>query len=194
MAILCGACSFPVAAESWNRADGVRCPGCGERVRALVFPAIQGPRQGSAPESIEAAEEASCFFHPASRASLPCDECGRFLCSLCDIEIDARHLCPACFESGVTAKSIATLETQRTMYDSIALALATFPAMLIWPAAIGAPAALYVTIRRWRTPLSIVPRTRLRFLLAAAIALAEIAGIVVFIWFAARLPRARAVP
>ena len=75
------------------------------------------------------------------------------------------------------------------MCDTIALALATFPALLIWPAIIGAPAALYVVIRRWRAPLSILPRTRIRFYLAALFALAELVGIGLLIWAIARVPR-----
>src|ERR1051325_6049340 len=120
MAIVCGACSFPVSAEAWNREGGVRCPGCGQRVEATVFPAAAGLRSGAAPEPIAAEAEASCFFHPESRAAIPCAECGRFLCNLCDIELDGRHLCPSCFQSGVATNKLVTLETQRTMYDTVA--------------------------------------------------------------------------
>lgn len=81
------------------------------------------------------------------------------------------------------------METRRTMYDSVALAFATFPALLIWPVVLGAPAALWVVFRRWRSPGSVVPRTRLRFILAALIALAEIAGVIALIWAITRVPR-----
>ena len=50
------------------------------------------------------------------------------------------------------------------------------PALLIWPAIVGAPAALYVIVRRWRAPGSVVPRTRIRFYLAALFALGESPG------------------
>ncbi len=193
MAILCGACSFPMPAEGWNREDGVACPACRQRVQVLVFPALERPRRGSAPESIAGDTEASCFFHPHSRAAIPCAECGRFLCNLCDIELDGRHLCPTCFQSGVSTNKIETLETRRTMYDSIALAMATLPAILIWPVLFGAPAALYLVIRRWRAPLSILPRTRVRFVLAALFALAEFAGIGFVIWAMLQFPAPRVV-
>ena len=180
-AICCGECSWPVPLEAWNREEGTRCPGCSQRVEALVFPAIEGRSVGALPEAVIAETEASCFYHPASRAAVPCDQCGRFLCSLCDIEIDARHLCPACFQSDVRANKLEVVETQRTsMYDTVALALATLPGLLFWPAIIGAPAALWVIVRRWRSPGSVVPRTRIRFYLAALFALTEI-GFLVFI-------------
>ena len=85
------------------------------------------------------------------------------------------------------------METRRTLYDTIALIISTLPVLLFWPALIGAPTALYYVIRRWRTPLSILPRTRIRFVLAALFALAEIAGIVFVIWTLFQLPRPRVV-
>jgi hypothetical protein len=179
-AICCGECSWPVPVEAWNRDEGVRCPGCSHRVDALVFPAIEGRRAGALPEAVIAETEAACFYHPSSRAAIPCDECGRFLCSLCDIEIDGRHLCPICFESGVRGNKLEVAETQRTMYDTVALAMATLPALLLWPAILAAPAALFVIVRRWRAPGSVVPRTRIRFYLAALFALGEI-GFFVFL-------------
>lgn len=185
----CGECSWPVAPESWNREEGVRCPGCREKIIAVVFPAIAARRTGAAPEAIAADTEASCIFHPSSRAVVPCDECGRFLCSLCDIEIDGRHLCPTCFNAGVASNKLETAETQRTMFDTRALALATFPVLLFWPAILCAPYALFIVVRRWRSPGSIVPRTRIRFYLAALFALAEIAAILYIIWTMIRFGR-----
>lgn len=181
-AICCGECSWPVPVEFWNRAEGVRCPGCSQKVEAVVFPAIEHRRAGVVPEAVTAETEAACFYHPSSRATVPCDECGRFLCSLCDIEIEGRHLCPACFQSGVRGNKLEIVETQRTMYDTVALTLATLPALLFWPAIVSAPAALFVVMRRWRTPLSIIPRTRIRFYLAAIFALAEIGFLGFVVW------------
>jgi DNA-directed RNA polymerase subunit RPC12/RpoP len=173
--ITCGECSWPVPAESWNREEGIRCPVCGERIQAIVFPAIAGARTGALPETVLSDTEASCFYHPESRAVVPCDECGRFLCSLCEIEIDGRKLCPACFQSGLASNRLEAAETRRTMYDTVALALATLPFIVMWPAVIvSAPAALFTVVRRWRAPGSIVPRTRIRFYLAVLFALGEL--------------------
>lgn len=61
------------------------------------------------------------------------------------------------------------------MYDSLALAISTFPVLLFWPALVGAPWALFLVFRRWSAPSSIVPRTKIRFVLAALFAAAEIA-------------------
>ena len=150
-------------------------------MHAAVFPAIARASVAALPESVGDESEASCFYHPASRAAVPCEECGRFLCRLCDLEVDGRHVCPTCFQTQTTV-------TRRTMHDTIALAIATLPALFVWPVIITAPAALYVTIRRWRAPGSLVPRTRVRFYLAAALALSEMAGIGFLIWTILRIP------
>jgi hypothetical protein len=175
--IACPGCSLPVPEEFWNREEGVRCRGCGQPVRVLVFPAIEAAPAGAAPAALGAETEASCFYHPESRAAQVCQDCGRFLCNLCDLEIDGRHICPRCFES--TEKP----EPRRTMYDAVALALSTLPMFMVWPALVTAPWALFLVIRRWNTPLSLVPRTKIRFVLAGLFALAEIAFFVFLIYF-----------
>jgi hypothetical protein len=108
---------------------------------------------------------------------------------LCDLEIHGRHLCPGCFEKGVATQKIETVETRRTMYDSLALTYATVPVlMFFWPLVIGGPLALYTVIRRWNAPSSVVPRTRVRFYIAGVLALAEIGVIGALIWLLVRLP------
>ena len=179
-AIVCAACSWPIPREFWNRDQGVRCGVCGHNVRAMVFPAIERTSAGAVPEVLQGETEASCFYHPQSRAARVCDECGRFLCALCDLEVEGRHICPRCFESGVSAHKIETVEQRRVMWDNVALALATVPFLLMWPALIGAPWSLTVVFRRWNTPSSVVPRTKIRFVIAAVFALAEI-GLMVFV-------------
>jgi hypothetical protein len=190
----CGGCSWPLPPEFWNRDAGAACPGCGWRVQALVFPAIRGTRSGELPEAVGVETEASCFFHPTSRAAVPCDACGRFLCRLCDLEIHGRHLCPGCFEKGVATQKLDTMETRRTMYDSLALMYATLPLVLVSPAVIGAPVALYTVLRRWNAPSSVTPRTRIRFYIAAVLALFEIAFFGGLIWALTRVPSLTTVP
>jgi hypothetical protein len=178
--IACAACSWPVPREFWNRDEGVRCRGCGHTMRVVVFPAIDRTNTGIAPETLQGDTEASCFYHPQSRAAKVCEECGRFLCSLCDLEVEGRHICPRCFESGVSAHKIETAEPRRILYDNLALALATLPFLLIWPALIAAPWSLVMVFTRWNAPSSVVPRTKIRFLIAALFALAEI-GFIIFV-------------
>ncbi len=163
--------------ESWNRAGGSVCPRCRARVDVTVFPAMIRPSVGALPQPIQMETEASCFYHPQNRAASPCEECGRFLCQLCEIPLGTKTVCPTCFASGARENKIHDLDHKRTMYDSIALLLSTIPGLAIWPALFAAPAALYLVIRYWRAPSSVVPRTRVRYYLAALFAVAELVGV-----------------
>lgn len=186
-AIACAACSLPVPGEFWNREGGVRCRGCGQNVSAAVFPAIAHRNLGASPAALQGETEASCFFHPQSRAAIACQQCGRFLCALCDLDIEGRHICPRCFESGLSTHKIETAEPRRVLYDSIALSISTFPVVLFWPALIGAPWALFLVLRHWNSPSSVVPRTKIRFILAAIFALSELGFFVFVIYMLAQV-------
>ena len=66
------------------------------------------------------------------------------------------------------------LSKGRVLYDEAALALAILP-LLMWPATIlTAPATLFVVVRFWKAPGSVVPRSKFKFVLAALIALIQI--------------------
>jgi hypothetical protein len=164
-------------AESWNRVGGTICPRCRARVDVTVFPAMLRASAGALPQPIQTETEASCFYHPQNRAASPCEECGRFLCKLCELPLGAKTVCPSCFASGARENKVQDLDHKRTMYDSLALLLSTLPGLFIWPALFTAPAALYLVIRHWRAPSSLVPRTRVRYYLAALFAVAELVGL-----------------
>lgn len=175
--VACTKCRAPLPPVLYNLADLRACPACGARAQVEVFPAaLRPPGPGATGEAVLVDGEASCFYHPAKKAVLPCESCGRFLCAVCDVEMNGHHLCPACLESGKKKGRLKQLENRRTLYDSLALAVAVYP-MLVWPfTAISAPIALYIAIRHWNAPTSVVPRRKWRAVLAIIIALCQIAG------------------
>lgn len=184
----CPNCNIPLPAELINTDGPGPCPSCKRDTFAAAFPALIRPlARDTSAETVVVPDEAACFFHPAKRASIPCDSCGRFLCTLCDIVIEGRHLCPKCLESGEDKGQIETLESSKTRYDQIALALAILPLFLFFITLITAPAALYYCIRYWKTPLSIVEFSRSGFIVAAAVAILELAGWVVVFFNMIRL-------
>ena len=151
------------------RTDPVQtaCPSCLANLTIEVFPALFRP-----PAKIEAGTlvegEASCYEHPNKRAVALCTHCGRFLCGLCEVEVGGSVWCPECLGTGGGSRpKLAALETGRTLYDSIALALATWPVFT-------APAALYVAIRYWKAPSSLIPRNKWRLVAAILLALAQL--------------------
>jgi len=145
-------------------------------IRIDVFPAFtRGLGPGKAGETLTD-DQASCFYHAQKKAVIPCDHCGRFLCALCDVEWGGKHLCPACLEAGKKKGKIVSLERHRLLYDSTALKIAVLPVITIWFTLVSAPIALYLAIRYWNSPMSLVRRTKIRFVLAMVISSLQILG------------------
>lgn len=172
----------------FNRPEPAPCPSCGTHLQIEVFPALfRKISPGLAAEIIMLEGESSCFFHPQKKAVVPCAGCGRFLCALCDCEFRGEHFCPACLEAGKSRGKIVALDGQRIRYDHIALVVAILPVIFIFPTLITAPIALFIAIRYWNTPRSLVRRNRFRLVLAALLALLQIVGwTAMFISMAAR--------
>lgn len=173
--IACPACRAPLPAAAVGTADFVACPICPAELRVQLFPAafkVAEVERGAA----AAAAEATCFFHAEKRAAVPCDACGRYLCALCDLEVGGRHLCPACAASRASDPGADRHVRERVLWDSAALALAGYPMLIFYFTLITAPSVVYLVIRHWRSPTSLVPRTRARFVIALLIASAQIAG------------------
>jgi hypothetical protein len=150
-----------------------------------VFPAFyRGLRPGKEGETL-IDDQASCFYHPQKKAVLACDYCGRFLCALCDVELSGKHLCPACLETGKKKGRIVNLDRHRVLYDGVALRLALLPMITVWLTIVTAPIAIYLSIRHWNSPRSVVRGTRVRFILSVVISglqiLAWTTGIIYFV-------------
>jgi hypothetical protein len=175
--ISCTKCSAPLARASFNRGVLIPCPSCGALTKAAVFPAIfNSLAEGRSGELLLVDDEASCFYHPNKRASVLCSSCGRFLCSLCDVEFNDRHLCATCLDAGKKKGKIQDMENHRFLYDNMALASAVAP-LLIWPATIlTAPLTIYFVIRYWKRPSSIIKRSKIRHIIALIISVIQITG------------------
>ena len=189
-AVECPVCTRALPSDTWNLDYETYCPTCRAPIMALVFPALLRAGGGAIPEFAVEGGEATCFYHARKKAVVPCDQCGRFLCSLCQVELSGQNWCPSCIDLHRRQGTLATLDRRRTLYDNIALLLAIGPVVSIafWFLTLfTAPAALFVVFRHWRSPSSLAPRTKIRFVIAGAAALLEI-GAWVFIVF--RLTRA----
>jgi hypothetical protein len=182
--IACPNCRAIMPAQMVNTGLLLRCPACLAQVRADVFNAFHRPVvEGASGENIRVPGQAECFYHPGKKAVVPCDGCGRLLCALCEVAFDGRSLCVNCLQSGKSKGRIENLENSRFLYDSLALYLAFWPMFAVILTIFTAPAAIYVVLRYWNAPRSLVPRTRLRFILALLLAAAQVAGwAVLLVW------------
>jgi len=174
--ISCPHCRAQVPSRYYNTPDLIPCPSCGAPIQIDVFPAFfHGIQPGKEGEKL-IDDQASCFFHPQKKAVIPCDHCGRFLCSLCDVELGSKHVCPICLETGRKKGRITTLDRHRFLYDGTALRIALLPMIIFWLTIITAPIAIYLSIRHWNSPMSVVRRTKVRFVLAIIISGLQILG------------------
>ena len=160
-----------------HTAELIPCPACGVPVQVLVFPAwFKMLAPGRPAERIITEGESSCFYHQGKQAVVPCDACGRFLCALCDCEIQAQHFCPGCVSAARTKDRSSQFERSRTNHDSVALALALV-SILVGPVALMlGPAAILWALWFWRRPASILPRTKARSVIAILVGLASTGG------------------
>jgi hypothetical protein len=183
-AAACPTCQATLTSAFCNTPALVRCPACRSSIQIDIFPAFfKSATLGSAGETIIEDGVASCFYHDRKKAVVHCGACGRFLCALCDLEMDGKHYCPACLQVGRSRSSLPQLENRRTLYDSTALSLSVIP--IFWFIGfITAPIAIYLAILSFFRPSSIAPRTRLRAWIAIVVAVAQI---VVWGWLVYRL-------
>jgi hypothetical protein len=104
--------------------------------------------------------EAVCVFHPEKKAALACQQCGRFICTLCDLPMGSRHLCPNCVEGGLVSEKVPELVNRRFIWGGASLALGWLPLLfgsfLFLGYIITGPAAIFTGISSFRKPGSLV--------------------------------------
>lgn len=180
--IQCAACHTALPPQDWNSFAPVLCPGCSAPIQALVFPAYARTLASPMPEVKTAEGEAGCYYHDTNRATVSCEECGRFLCAVCDLDTGARHLCPNCLNQHLASGRSLEFVQRRTLYDSIALTLALVPNLVFIFLSftfLTAPIVVGFSIWSWKKPSSITPRTKSRYivaLLVSAVNLLFVAG------------------
>lgn len=168
--ISCPRCKTELDPPVYNTGGLSDCPKCKYNLRVDVYPAYKRSLKAQSGVLLNSSSEAGCFAHPQNKADLVCGRCGRFMCALCDIELNGEHLCPTCLEKGAAQGRIGGLENRRICHDRIALYVAFWSNLFYFLIPIAAPAVLFMTIRYWKSPLSLVSTTRIRFLLASGIA------------------------
>jgi hypothetical protein len=161
------------------------CPNCASMLRLEVLPAyFRETAKGSAGEALMADTEASCFYHPQKRAAVVCSECGRFLCSLCDLELEGKHYCSSCLEAAKEKNKIASIQNRRQLYDVMAFQLALAGILIFYFSIVTAPAAIYLAIKHWKSPSSMVRGgVKWRMIAALVIASLQIIGMAFLIGF-----------
>jgi hypothetical protein len=184
--VKCSNCQALLAPGLFNLGELSPCPSCQSLLAVEVFPAILVAPTAALPESILVEGESSCFYHPGKKAAIVCEGCGRFLCALCDLELNNRHVCPVCLEAGQKKAKFKDLENSRMLWDRLTVQLALLPLILAWPLTIGtAPVTLYLVLRYRKAPCSITGKSKFDFVAAGILSVLQIALWVLLLafWF-----------
>lgn len=177
MPLLCARCQTPLPPWELSNSEGARCTSCWSLNTVRAFPALFRQAAAAVRPAVALDGEAACFDHPGKRAVAACNQCGRFVCDLCQVEFGGQVWCPSCVATGSGAARGANPDSSRVLYDSIALAVPTFSLIAFWPiTTLTAPGTLVFTLVKWKKPLSLVRRSRWRFVVAVVISLVECAG------------------
>ena len=173
--VRCPKCQHPQPFEALDDGAPSPCPQCKVELRISTFPAVQRtPVPGAIAEKARLEGETTCFFHPEKKAAVVCDSCGRLVCTLCDVLIAGRHLCPRCIEAGREKKTLTVLETRRTVYPRLALNLAFLPLLLYPVTFITAPLTIFFVFYGWNKPPSLTSgRQRTLLIVALLFALTQ---------------------
>lgn len=161
----CPACRGPLADLSAEALGAMRdCPRCGRPLEVTLLPAFgRGRVAGRVGVDRMGAGEAACFFHASKRAETACDQCGRFVCALCHLDLEGRNLCPACVGSGRSPEGGAFFERERTRWDIVTGWLVWLPLLsgCFW---VLSPFTLLVAagiaLWKWRSPPSRIRNSR----------------------------------
>jgi len=161
-AVQCARCRQPLR-EAALRGDYARCPNCRAEQKLRVFPALVREPAGAAAENVGLApDESACFYHEQKKAVVSCDNCGRFLCPLCDVAVEARHLCPSCLDSQAQKGKLNSFERGRFLSQQVAIRLAVLNLLIGW-CLLGLPglAAVGFGVHAWFGPKAVYQRGKL---------------------------------
>ncbi len=168
--ITCPKCGNPIIEAYHNTHRLESCIYCGQKNMVFAFPALHKSTNQTATSNPIDEGDAACFFHPQKKAVIPCETCGRFLCGLCDINFNGKHVCAACLESAKSKKKDVSLETTRTRYDNILISLAILPAFFVFPTVITGPLTLILGIYWWKRPRGLINKGTFSYFLALFLA------------------------
>lgn len=170
VSLVCGKCAAPLLwLESAEQL--LECSSCQQVNEVYLFPPAwrDAKRPSFAAEALS--DESVCLKHPGKRATLACESCGRFMCELCSIPLSGKNVCVECVDKGPAKNELAAVQAPLLRYDQITLLLGLLCIFLYIMSIILAPIVIFVAIRNWRRPFSILPRSRWRFVAGALIAL-----------------------
>ncbi|MEY2616925.1 MAG: hypothetical protein QOH78_2698 [Verrucomicrobiota bacterium] len=165
-----------------------QCPACRSQVEAYIFPEFYREKSVAPAIPLAQEQEAVCYFHARYRATTPCDHCGRFLCQACAIMVGHRQLCAECLSQLRKLRDETGLVQYAALFDNVALFLVTAPVLTVFFSfftIFSAPVSLFLSFYYWPRQWNLLPRSRLRFVIAILLSLLLIAAWALAIYYLA---------
>ena len=125
-AIKCSKCGSKFSVAQLKQDDFVECSRCRQKSKIKLFPSLIKKEEAAKIERITEFDEgaAHCFYHEDKKTAAICDYCGCFMCALCDIELDGKHICPKCLEKRSSKDELDSLVNKQVQHHMIALFVA----------------------------------------------------------------------
>lgn len=124
----CPSCGARLAPPAGSHQIEGRCGQCKTTLLVNIYPRAHTPGlEGSPATPRERDGESACFHHPDAVAVESCHQCGRFLCSVCDLPIDNKHYCSACLARAEEDGTDMLFVKSRERYDFAALQAFSLP-------------------------------------------------------------------
>jgi hypothetical protein len=188
----CPICRAPLSGETSSAEEFVPCGYCSSEITATKFPANLRVSSDTPAEPVRN-EDSPCFFHAENRAATVCDSCGRFLCTVCQVQTGSEVCCPDCIAKNRNEPSAPQFFDQTVLFDNIAVLL-TFLSLLTGFYLVGGLLVALVStgliIYGWGRQRTIVKRSRLRFIFAAFLAAVQgIGWVALALWLAHAYPQ-----
>ena len=185
----CASCQSPLPPGGADVT--ILCPRCHSENWVSAFAPLHSSPSTlppSLPPEAPLPGEPVCFYSPQRKATQSCNHCGVLISDIWSARWGVEVVCLKCLDQLRSKGGDSRFERKRMLWDNIALALALFPmTLIVWPAVfITAPAALFIAIRYWKGPFSMVPRSHLRMALALLISLIQVGVMVagfLALWF-----------
>lgn len=180
LAIVCKGCRnpLPVVAENTGLLDS--CATCKNPVRIDLFPRLKPAPPPAEPQPLEVEDQATCYFHAHYQAEVPCEDCGRFLCRLCDVSFHGGHRCVVCIEQ-MQKKPDPLLITADVRWSTIAILILLVSIPFWFLSFITLPVALVIFFKFGRRRDGVFPPSTLETVAFVFIALCICAMVVALV-------------
>lgn len=144
----CQSCGYFIPLNKYVGKDAVNCPSCKKAIQIFIFPELFRPIvKGNSAESAIEGLDSSCFAHSDKKAKTICDECGSYICDLCEMPKEDKSICVKCFNKEVKVEEKSPFDRVYRRYSSIASQLLIFSVLIWFVSILAAPIALFISLR-----------------------------------------------